>query len=214
MPDYLGLEPNANNVLRDTTSLSSLIAGIGTRLFAMGHLSNDEFFTKLAALFDSRKGKDHGSIVLTQKRLSYDQAPPEPVNEAVLSDLHPPRPLPVLIRATNAKGKEDREAKQKIKLSTIVEPAALPASSTDTPSITCTPLHKSRISSAYLRRERGCIAPQGRVALVAAVIGPGGCCPEEGRAGRERGHGQIKCVASAGGPVSVRKPSSKRVKLC
>ncbi|KAI0441793.1 signal recognition particle 14kD protein [Xylaria telfairii] len=92
----------------------------------MGHLSNDEFFAKLAALFDSRKGRDHGSIVLTQKRLSYDQAPPEPANEAVITDLHPPQPLPVLIRATNAKGKEDRKAKQKIKLSTVVEPAALP----------------------------------------------------------------------------------------
>jgi len=35
--------------------------------------------------------------------------------------------LPILIRATNAKGKEDRKAKQKIKLSTVVEPDALPA---------------------------------------------------------------------------------------
>ncbi|KAI8950181.1 signal recognition particle 14kD protein [Xylaria longipes] len=92
----------------------------------MGHLSNDEFFAKLVELFDSRKGKDHGSIVLTQKRLSYDQALPEVADETVIPDLHPPRPLPILIRATNAKGKEDRKAKQKIKLSTVVEPDALP----------------------------------------------------------------------------------------
>ncbi|KAI1295022.1 signal recognition particle 14kD protein [Xylaria venustula] len=88
----------------------------------MGHLSNDEFFAKLVALFDSAKGKDHGSIVLTQKRLSYDQP------EAAADDaIEPPRPLPVLIRATNAKGKEDRNAKKKIKLSTVVDPDALPA---------------------------------------------------------------------------------------
>ncbi|TRX88570.1 hypothetical protein FHL15_010521 [Xylaria flabelliformis] len=93
----------------------------------MSPLSNDEFFAKLVELFDSRKGKDHGSIVLTQKRLSYNQALPEPADETVIPDLHPPRPLPILIRVTNAKGKEDRKAKQKIKLSTVVEPDALPA---------------------------------------------------------------------------------------
>ncbi|KAI0453978.1 signal recognition particle 14kD protein [Xylaria acuta] len=92
----------------------------------MGHLSNDEFFAKLVELFDSRKGRDHGSVVLTQKRLSYDQALPEPADGTAIPDLHPPRPLPILIRATNAKGKEDREAKHKIKLSTVVEPGALP----------------------------------------------------------------------------------------
>ncbi|KAK8131003.1 signal recognition particle subunit SRP14 [Apiospora sp. TS-2023a] len=84
----------------------------------MGHLSNDEFFTKLVELFDSRKGKDHGHIFLTQKRLSYDQPPlPEPTSDTILPDLHPPRPLPVLIRATNGKGKENRA--KKIKLSTV-----------------------------------------------------------------------------------------------
>ncbi|KAI0550898.1 signal recognition particle 14kD protein [Xylaria curta] len=93
----------------------------------MSPLSNDEFFAKLVELFDSRKGKDHGSIVLTQKRLTYNQALPEPADETVIPDLHPPQPLPILIRVTNAKGKEDRKAKQKIKLSTVVEPDALPA---------------------------------------------------------------------------------------
>ncbi|KAI1804599.1 signal recognition particle, SRP9/SRP14 subunit [Daldinia bambusicola] len=91
----------------------------------MGHLSNDEFFVKLTELFNQKKGKDHGSIVLVQKRLSYDQPVPEPTSETVLPDLHPPQPMPVLIRATNAKGKKRRE--DKIKLSTVVEPDALPA---------------------------------------------------------------------------------------
>ncbi|KAI0397509.1 signal recognition particle 14kD protein [Xylariaceae sp. FL0594] len=94
----------------------------------MGHLSNDEFFVKLGELFESRKGKDHGSIVLTQKRLTYDQPLPEASTDATtFSDLHPSQPLPILIRATNSKGKEDRKAKEKIKLSTVVDPEALPA---------------------------------------------------------------------------------------
>ncbi|KAI0414600.1 signal recognition particle 14kD protein [Xylaria grammica] len=93
----------------------------------MGHLSNDEFFAKLVELFDSAKGKDHGSIVLTQKRLSYDQPLPEATDDALPSDLHPPQPLPILIRVTNGKGKEARKAKKKIKLSTVVSPDALPA---------------------------------------------------------------------------------------
>ncbi|KAJ3578407.1 hypothetical protein NPX13_g2157 [Xylaria arbuscula] len=93
----------------------------------MGHLSNDEFFVKLAQLFDSAKGKDHGSIVLTQKRLSYDQPLPKATNDEALPDLHPPQPLPILIRATNSKGKEDRKANKKVKLSTVVDPDSLPA---------------------------------------------------------------------------------------
>jgi signal recognition particle subunit SRP14 len=40
-------------------------------------------------------------------------------------DLHPPRPLPVLIRATNGKGKESESGKAK--LSTVVEADALPS---------------------------------------------------------------------------------------
>ncbi|OTA98574.1 hypothetical protein M426DRAFT_325873 [Hypoxylon sp. CI-4A] len=90
----------------------------------MGVLSNDEFFVKLTELFDKKKGKDHGSIVLVQKRLSYDQPIPEATNDTVFPDLHPPKPVPVLIRATNAKGKARRE--DKIKLSTVVEPDSLP----------------------------------------------------------------------------------------
>ncbi|KAF3276900.1 hypothetical protein TWF970_006072 [Orbilia oligospora] len=39
-------------------------------------LSNDEFFTKLSDLLVSKK--DHGSVFLTQKRLSYDPSNPPP----------------------------------------------------------------------------------------------------------------------------------------
>ncbi|KAI1087750.1 signal recognition particle 14kD protein [Rostrohypoxylon terebratum] len=91
----------------------------------MGYLTNDEFFAKLTELFDQRKGKDHGSIVLVQKRLSYDQPLPESTSDTIFPDLHPPKPMPVLIRATNAKGKERRQ--NKIKISTVVEPDSLPS---------------------------------------------------------------------------------------
>lgn len=57
--------------------------------------------------------------------VSYDQPLPEATSDTIFPDLHPPRPMPVLIRATNAKGKEHR--REKIKLSTVVEPDSLPA---------------------------------------------------------------------------------------
>ncbi|KAG7284136.1 hypothetical protein NEMBOFW57_010497 [Staphylotrichum longicolle] len=81
----------------------------------MGQLTHDEFFAKLADIFTSRKTKAHGAVFLTQKR------PQDAVDP--LADLHPPHPLPVLIRATNGKGKEDRAAK--IKLATVVQPDEL-----------------------------------------------------------------------------------------
>ncbi|EMR63059.1 putative signal recognition particle 14kd protein [Eutypa lata UCREL1] len=91
----------------------------------MARLSNDEFFAKLVQLFDSRKGKDHGSIFLTQKRLSHDQPLPEATSDTIFPDLHPPQPMPVLVRATNGKSKDRR--KEKVKLSTVVDADALPA---------------------------------------------------------------------------------------
>ncbi|KAI1262039.1 signal recognition particle 14kD protein [Xylariaceae sp. FL1019] len=92
----------------------------------MGVLTNDEFFARLVQLFDARKGKDHGQVVLVQKRLTYDQNTtdaPKHASSSSLADLQPAKPLPILIRATNAKGKADR--KDKIKLSTVVEPGSL-----------------------------------------------------------------------------------------
>ncbi|KAF2147159.1 uncharacterized protein K452DRAFT_314373 [Aplosporella prunicola CBS 121167] len=92
------------------------------------HLSNDEFFARLKELFDVRREKDHGTVYLTQKRMTYDPAtvgnaskPTAP--SAPLTDLNPTEPLPVIIRATNGKSKEHR--KEKVKLSTIVVPDAL-----------------------------------------------------------------------------------------
>ena len=104
-----------------------------------------QFFTRLSELFEYRRKKGHGSITLTQKRrrthfrnntlklyllgceVTYntDQSPRTPTKLAddPLWDLHPPSPLPVIVRATNGKGKEER--KDKVKLSTVVQPDAL-----------------------------------------------------------------------------------------
>jgi len=93
------------------------------------HLSNDDFFLRLSELFDERRQKDHGSIYLTQKRLTYgedtDVDAPEPTVERSFPDLNPSKPLPIIIRATNGKSKEHRD--KKIKLSTVVDPNALEA---------------------------------------------------------------------------------------
>ncbi|KAK2034390.1 signal recognition particle, SRP9/SRP14 subunit [Colletotrichum zoysiae] len=98
-----------------------------------GHLSQDEFFGKLVDLFEQRKGDGHGSVFLVQKRcmtitasvsllllISYEQGLPSPTAVDPFPDLHPAKPLPVIIHATNGKSKTHRDTK--VKLSTIVEP--------------------------------------------------------------------------------------------
>ncbi|KAK3384746.1 signal recognition particle, SRP9/SRP14 subunit [Podospora didyma] len=85
---------------------------------AGSHLSHDEFFIKLAALFMTRKDKDHGKVYLSQKRLSYGQDIPQPTEENPFPDLHIDSTLPVLIRAHNGKSKPKRG--EKTKLSTVV----------------------------------------------------------------------------------------------
>ena len=50
---------------------------------------------------------------------------PAPGEDASLADLHPSKPLPVLMRATN--GKSGKDIKQKIKFSTVVQPENLEA---------------------------------------------------------------------------------------
>ncbi|KUJ10612.1 signal recognition particle, SRP9/SRP14 subunit [Mollisia scopiformis] len=91
------------------------------------HLSNDDFFLRLSELFDERRQKNHGSIHLTQKRMSYgadgDVESPEPSTAQPFPDLTPSKPLPIIIRATNGKSKEKRD--KKVKLSTIVDVDAL-----------------------------------------------------------------------------------------
>ncbi|KAF2101947.1 signal recognition particle, SRP9/SRP14 subunit [Rhizodiscina lignyota] len=91
------------------------------------HLSHDEFFTKLGELFEANRQAGKGSIFLTQKRLNYDTpslaSTPTTTPDDPLRDLHPESPLPVIIRASNGKWKDEKASK--IKLSTIVQPDAL-----------------------------------------------------------------------------------------
>ncbi|PHH79418.1 hypothetical protein CDD80_4871 [Ophiocordyceps camponoti-rufipedis] len=90
------------------------------------HLSHDEFFDGLSELLDLRKGSDHGAIYLTQKRFSYQQEQGEPTTA---TDDFPSQDLtlaPVLIRATDGNSRV-KGSRQKVKLSTLVEPSALEA---------------------------------------------------------------------------------------
>ncbi|EDU41199.1 signal recognition particle 14kd protein [Pyrenophora tritici-repentis] len=94
------------------------------------HLSNDEFFKRLADLFEYTRTKGHGSVYLVQKRMTFGTSITPPLAEKVaddpLWDTHPAEPLPVLIRAHNNKSTKkegtDRKNIDKIELSTIVQP--------------------------------------------------------------------------------------------
>ncbi|KAK5169147.1 uncharacterized protein LTR77_006456 [Saxophila tyrrhenica] len=114
---------------------------------AKAHLSHDEFFTQLATLLENTQKAGHGSVHLNQKRStsspptsSPPQANPSPVTHDTTSaptspaakvpddplwDLHPPEPLPIIVRATDGKStKNDKKTKNpdKVKLSTVVQP--------------------------------------------------------------------------------------------
>ncbi|KAG9667501.1 hypothetical protein KCU99_g8908, partial [Aureobasidium melanogenum] len=93
------------------------------------HLSNDEFFTKLVSLLETRQQKGHGSIWLTQKRLAFDESSASKPTDSPLADLDPPSaPLPIVVRATDGNSQtKDRKKSEKIKLSTIVQPDDLEA---------------------------------------------------------------------------------------
>ncbi|KAL1900395.1 hypothetical protein Cpir12675_000977 [Ceratocystis pirilliformis] len=90
---------------------------------ASNHLSNEDFFTRLEALFDDKKPKVHGSIYLVQKRLTYGQNIPTATDDSPTPDLDLAAPLPLIVRATNGKSKSKR--KEKVKLSTVVQPGDL-----------------------------------------------------------------------------------------
>ncbi|KAK0258018.1 hypothetical protein LTR91_012980 [Friedmanniomyces endolithicus] len=112
---------------------------------AREHLSNDDFFTQLVTLIETTHQKGHGSVYLTQKRLTYGTSDPSPPTAKVpddpLWDLHPPNPLPLIVRATD--GKSHKLAKEegadatggigrtkngeKVKLSTVVQPESIEA---------------------------------------------------------------------------------------
>ncbi|KAF2799913.1 signal recognition particle, SRP9/SRP14 subunit [Melanomma pulvis-pyrius CBS 109.77] len=103
------------------------------------HLSNDDFFAQLTNLFEHNRNKSHGTVYLTQKRLTYAEVEipsPTKIVDDPLWDLHPEKPLPVLIRASNNKSSKrsgtdrpgtDRDNVEKIKLSTVVQPDKLDA---------------------------------------------------------------------------------------
>ncbi|ROW15727.1 hypothetical protein VPNG_02028 [Cytospora leucostoma] len=96
------------------------------------HLSHDEFFNKLGELFTSRKGKDHGSVFLTQKRITHGLSAPVPSKEEPLADISATTggdetSYPIIVRATNGKSGDDRKAGKKVKLSTVVQSDALDA---------------------------------------------------------------------------------------
>ncbi|KAL8941948.1 MAG: hypothetical protein Q9211_001602 [Gyalolechia sp. 1 TL-2023] len=91
---------------------------------ATKHLNIDEFFSRLSSLFESRRNSTHGSIFLTQKRLTSQFSPTSsPSTTEPFPDLAPSSPLPVLVRVSNGKSKEHR--KDKIKLSIVVQPDEL-----------------------------------------------------------------------------------------
>ncbi|RDA93423.1 hypothetical protein CP533_2010 [Ophiocordyceps camponoti-saundersi (nom. inval.)] len=81
-----------------------------------------QFFVRLGELFNYRKGSDHGAIYLTQKRLTYgsEDGASASATEDASEDV---KPLPVIVRATNGKAKNNTS--KKVKLSTIVQPQAL-----------------------------------------------------------------------------------------
>ncbi|KAF1817932.1 signal recognition particle, SRP9/SRP14 subunit [Dissoconium aciculare CBS 342.82] len=89
-------------------------------------LSNDEFFAKLTTLISNTQAKGHGSVYLTQKRLTYESSNPATakVSSDSLQDLNPERPLPLLVRATDGKSqsKDRTKNREKVKLSTVVQP--------------------------------------------------------------------------------------------
>lgn len=83
------------------------------------HLSNDNFFLRLSELFDVRRQKDHGSVFLTQKRMTHSEdigAAEGPTISDPFPDLNPSKPLPIIIRATDGNSKD-----KKVRLSTLVE---------------------------------------------------------------------------------------------
>ncbi|GAA5950063.1 hypothetical protein JCM3765_004180 [Sporobolomyces pararoseus] len=97
------------------------------------HLSNEAFLERLAELFEARKEK--GSIFLTSKRLTYEgptetttvegedtqmkeDGAEQPTASTSTSSSAEEKEYPLIMRATDGKGKKDI----KVKLSTIVQP--------------------------------------------------------------------------------------------
>ncbi|KAL8637550.1 MAG: hypothetical protein Q9228_005190 [Teloschistes exilis] len=90
---------------------------------ATDHLNINEFFIKLSSLLDAHRTSAHGSVFLTQKRLSHSSSSSSAPTSAPFPDLDVSSPLPILIRASNGKSKRNRSAK--VKISTVVQPDEL-----------------------------------------------------------------------------------------
>jgi signal recognition particle subunit SRP14 len=93
------------------------------------YITNDlQFFTQLTSLLKACHTKDHGSVLLSQKRLTHGTLPTETAHDGTkigdnpLWDLNPPNPLPIIVRASNAKCPKTRKAGGKKKITTIVQP--------------------------------------------------------------------------------------------
>ncbi|GAA5984971.1 hypothetical protein JCM5350_000085 [Sporobolomyces pararoseus] len=97
------------------------------------HLSNEVFLERLAELFEARKEK--GSVFLTSKRMTYEEpieatttegedtqmkedGAEQPTASTSTSSRAEEKEYPLIMRATDGKGKKDI----KVKLSTIVQP--------------------------------------------------------------------------------------------
>ncbi|CAK7274333.1 hypothetical protein SEPCBS119000_006114 [Sporothrix epigloea] len=88
----------------------------------MTFVDNDEFFSRLAELFTTQKGKDHGAIYLSQRRLARGEKGAAPIDVTTPAALEP---QPLIIRASNGKSKGHR--KDKIRLATKVSPDGIEA---------------------------------------------------------------------------------------
>ncbi|GAB7360891.1 hypothetical protein MBLNU230_g0877t1 [Neophaeotheca triangularis] len=92
-----------------------------------------KFFSQLSSLLQKTQQTGHGAIHMTQKRLTYDPTTPSTTPSKVaddpLWDTHPPNPLPIIVRATDGKTRNQEKVKnkQKVKLSTVVQPDDLEA---------------------------------------------------------------------------------------
>ncbi|KAI9702627.1 MAG: hypothetical protein M1820_006133 [Bogoriella megaspora] len=85
------------------------------------HLSNDEFLTHLTNLLSLPHRNHHGSIFISQKRLS-------PPSSTATSPPTDSTPSPLIFRASNGRTKKLKEnPKERISLCTVVQPDDLEA---------------------------------------------------------------------------------------
>lgn len=94
-----------------------------------------QFFAQLGNLFEHTRTKGHGSVHLSQKRLTFDSSSNAPTSAKIaddpLWDTHPEHSLPIVVRASNNKSSKhpgtDRDDRPKTVLSTVVNPGDLDA---------------------------------------------------------------------------------------